>query len=353
MAPQTMKAIKVVEPGKAELQTVPLPKLRDHYVLVKVVAVALNPTDWKHVDYLAAPGATVGCDFAGTVEEVGSKVTKSWKKGDRIAGFTHGVNKVELEDGAFAEYCVVKGDIQMKIPDNLSFEEASTLGVGVTTVGQGLYQSLKLPLPTEPSKEALPVLIYAGATATGSLAIQYAKLSGLKVYTTCSPRNFEFVKALGADEAFDYKDPECGKKIREATKDSLAHAFDCISEGSSPQICCDAISSKGGKISYLLPVKDTPRKDVETGNTLAYTVTGEGFPFGPAEFPPKKEDFEFGAMFWELSTKLFGEGKVKVHRPEVRKDGLKGVFGGLNDMRQGKVSAVKLVYKVEETPESG
>lgn len=44
--PKTMKALKLVQTGKAELQEVPLPKLRDDYVLVKVHAVALNPTDW-------------------------------------------------------------------------------------------------------------------------------------------------------------------------------------------------------------------------------------------------------------------------------------------------------------------
>lgn len=171
-----MKAIKVVEATKAEIKEVSLPKLRDDYVLVKVEAVALNPTDWKHIDFLSSPDATVGCDFAGVVEEVGSKVEKKWNKGDRIAGFTHGVNAVEKEDGCFAEYCVAKGDVQMKIPQSMSFEDASTLGVGVSTVGQGLYQSLKLPLPTEPSKDATPLLIYGGSTATGSLAIQYAKL---------------------------------------------------------------------------------------------------------------------------------------------------------------------------------
>jgi NADPH:quinone reductase-like Zn-dependent oxidoreductase len=46
MAPSTMKALKVVSAGKAEVQEVPVPKLRDDYVLVKVNAVALNPTDW-------------------------------------------------------------------------------------------------------------------------------------------------------------------------------------------------------------------------------------------------------------------------------------------------------------------
>ena len=53
---------------------------------------------------MATPGCTVGCDYSGVVEEVGSKVTKQWQKGDRIAGFVHGVNKTEPEDGCFAEY---------------------------------------------------------------------------------------------------------------------------------------------------------------------------------------------------------------------------------------------------------
>ena len=44
--PKTMQAIKIVSAGKAEIQSVPLPKLLDHYVLVKVTAVAVNPTDW-------------------------------------------------------------------------------------------------------------------------------------------------------------------------------------------------------------------------------------------------------------------------------------------------------------------
>jgi len=104
------------------------------------------------------------------------QVTKSFKKGDRVAGMCHGVNAVEQEDGAFGEYCRAKGDIQIKIPDNVSDEEAATLGVGVATVGQGLYQSLGLPMPGSASKEKTPVLIYGGSTSTGMFAIQFAKL---------------------------------------------------------------------------------------------------------------------------------------------------------------------------------
>ena len=124
-----------------------------------------------------------------TLQEVGSAVTKPFKKGDRIAGFAHGGNTVYHEDGAFSNYITAKGDIQVKIPDDLSFEEAATLGVGVLTVGQALYHSMKLPFPGDvkgDEKEKLPVLIYGGSTATGSLAIQFAKLSGATVVTTCS-----------------------------------------------------------------------------------------------------------------------------------------------------------------------
>ena len=173
----TQKAIEIRGPGNAQYITDRRkPHLRDDYILIKTAAVALNPTDWKHVDFMANPGALLGCDYAGVVEEVGSKVKKPFKKGDRVCGMCHGANRLQFEDGAFAEYIVAKGDIQMIIPPQMSFEEASTLGIGIATVGQGLYQSLRLPLPTTPAKEPFPVLIYGGSTATGTLAIQFAKL---------------------------------------------------------------------------------------------------------------------------------------------------------------------------------
>ena len=71
---------------------------------------------------------------------------------------------------------MVKDGLLAKIPDSMSFEDTATLGVGVTTVGQALYMTLGLPLPTEPATTPILILIYGGSTATGTLAIQYAKL---------------------------------------------------------------------------------------------------------------------------------------------------------------------------------
>jgi len=343
-------AIVIKGAGEAKVEEAPVPKLRDDYILVKVHAIAINPTDWKHVDYLADPGARVGCDYAGVVEEVGSAVKKEFKKGDRVAGFCHGGNAVQHEDGAFGEHIAAKGDIQIKIPDNLSFEEAATLGVGITTVGQGLYQSLQLPMPNRTQTAKLPVLIYGGSTATGSLAIQFAKLSGLTVVTTCSQHNFDYVKSLGADAVFDYKSPTCSKDVKEYTQDNLKHAFDCISEGDSTKICVESMSSSGGVYSTLLPVPNDKvtsiNEKVSNKATLGYTVVGEAFKFGPREIPAKPEDFEFGKIWWEVARQLLAEGKVKPHKPSINKygKGLDGALKGMQAMREGKVSGEKLVF---------
>jgi NADPH:quinone reductase-like Zn-dependent oxidoreductase len=169
----TMRVLKAQGDGTAAVVEAPIPTLRPDYVLVKTIAVALNPTDWKHIGFVKSK-TTIGCDYAGIVDDVGSKVTLPFKKGDKIMGFSHGGNEVHLEDGTDGEYLTAKGDIQMKIPDWMSFEDAASMPVGVLTCGQGMYQSMKLPYPDQP-KEKFPVLIYGGSTSTGAYAVQYAK----------------------------------------------------------------------------------------------------------------------------------------------------------------------------------
>ncbi|KAK9489712.1 chaperonin 10-like protein [Lipomyces doorenjongii] len=350
MTTQTQKAIVIQAPKVAELVTDrPLPTLRDDYILVETVAVALNPTDWKSIDFRACTGALVGCDYAGIVKEVGKAVTKPFKKGDRICGFVHGSNGMQHEDGTFAEYIVVKGDLQILIPDWLSFEEAATLGLGLATVGQGLYQALKLPLPSAPSKEKIPILIYGGSSASGVLGIQFAKLSGFAPITTCSAHNISMLKSLGADAVFDYKDPKSVANIREYTNNNLIYAWDTISSESSAKFCADALSSTGGKYAALLDIK-APRDDIDSCWTIAYTVFGEPFLWPPASIPAVTEDYEFGKKWTDIVSKLLLDGKIKAHKQRVCKEGLKGVLEGLQLMRENKVSGEKLVYRVGETP---
>ncbi len=78
--------------GHAAIQPIPVPRLRDDYILVRTVTIALNPTDWTSLDAVGEDGTIVGVDYAGIVEEVGLAVKKKLKKGDRIAGWSHGGN---------------------------------------------------------------------------------------------------------------------------------------------------------------------------------------------------------------------------------------------------------------------
>lgn len=281
----------------------------------------------------------------GTVVQAGPNVRGNWKEGDRIAGVIHGCNKCDLQQGAFAEYALVREGVQMPVPASFSDVEAATLGVAISTVGLGLYQQLSLPWP-----ESVPadtwLLVYGGSTATGSIAIQFAKLSGLKVVTTTSAKNKSFALSLGADAAFDYNDAECAAQIRAHTKDSLHFAFDCYGGEIGVKVCTDSISSRGGQISSIVPGRDYGRKEdgVRASAFLAYKILGEPWDFfGPN--PATQEDYEFGRMFWRLAAKLVAEGKIKVHPPRVG-ERLEGVVQGLDEMRKGTVSATKLVYKL-------
>lgn len=93
--------------------------------------------------------------------------------------FTSLGNDENHETGAFARYIIVKGDVQQHIPDNVTFEEACATGVGIVTIGYALYKLLDLPPPKmQPTPIKQDILIYGGSTASGTVAIQFAKLSG-------------------------------------------------------------------------------------------------------------------------------------------------------------------------------
>ncbi|KAI8635374.1 GroES-like protein [Xylariaceae sp. FL1651] len=353
----TTKALVIVEKGQVAIKELPLPELREGHIFVKVRAVGINPTDWKSIDG-GDPGrfgSRSGCDYAGEVVEVGPGVTKNLKKGDRVAGWVFGANWDTPDNGAFGEYLVAKEHVLLKVPDNVTDEEAATLGVSVTTVGQGLYKTLKLPLPNNPAKTPFPVLIYGGSTATGIYGIKYAKASGLTVIATASPRNFELLKSAGADHVFDYKSPTVGADIRALTANKLMYAWDCTGYGGA--ICAAALSDGegegGSKPTYatIIPVErevfDKANPVVDGPHfTLGYDAFGVAYPRFGTTYEPDPEEIEFARMFWNLTQELLASGALKPLRPEVNRlgSGLEGVVRGLDELRNDRVSGTKLVY---------
>lgn len=83
-------ALKTVEGHKAVVtKDAKIPEVADDYILVETRAVAINPTDWKHMKGLSGPGATLGCDWSGVVVKVGKDVTR-FKPGEEVFGVVHG-----------------------------------------------------------------------------------------------------------------------------------------------------------------------------------------------------------------------------------------------------------------------
>jgi NADPH:quinone reductase-like Zn-dependent oxidoreductase len=126
--PKTMRALLTA--GAPELpivQIVPTPKPGPGQLLIKVTAVALNPTDKAHADKVKTVGLTIGVDCAGTVVGAAPDVT-GFQPDERVAAFVHGA--LEPGVGTMAEYVVAYADLVWRVPDNLSLEEASTMNCG-------------------------------------------------------------------------------------------------------------------------------------------------------------------------------------------------------------------------------
>lgn len=170
-------------------------------LLCAVKAVALNPADWKMVDFSATAEIIGGHEFAGEVVEIGAGV-EGFAIGDRVVAPVPGLFTAAIDDnnpkseivrtkaGAFCEYVPVAADIVVRVSPDMSITDAAGLSVAIHSAGLALYQTLHLPLPeidrgpaaaTESTisckKSTRPtyVLVSGGASATGAAAIQLLK----------------------------------------------------------------------------------------------------------------------------------------------------------------------------------
>jgi NADPH:quinone reductase-like Zn-dependent oxidoreductase len=152
-------------------------------VLVRVLAVALNPNDHKMVTHLNMPGSIAGCDFCGIVEEAGDHnrpSTARFPAGTRVCGALFSYNPDGPDNGAFAQWVVVDSRLLVKVPDSWNDFEAASLGVGWSTLCLAFSDPNALGLeglPSKPSHQSQePVLVYGGGTASGTLACQLLTL---------------------------------------------------------------------------------------------------------------------------------------------------------------------------------
>lgn len=200
-----MKAIVHTEygpPEVAKLMEVPKPAPKNNEVLIKVFTSTVNRTDagFRSAEYFISrfwsglfrpKYQTLGCEFAGIIEEVGSAVV-NFKVGDRVFGFD------DETFGGHAEYMTLSDDKALvKMPDHLSFDEAAP-------IAEGAHYAL-CNIRASKVKSGQNALVYGATGAIGSAAVQILKHFGVRVTAVCNTKNVDLVKALGADQVIDYQ----------------------------------------------------------------------------------------------------------------------------------------------------
>ncbi len=241
--------------AKLEVKPAPYMSPRENEIVVKNHAVAINPLDWVIqvagnivFRWITYP-FVLGADLAGEVVEVGNAVTR-FKVGDRVLGHAVGTDRKRntSAEGAFQAYTVVLAHMAAPIPRTMPYERAAVLPLGLSTAACGLFQKdhLALHYPSAtPNPTGKTLLVWGGSTSVGSNAIQLAVAAGYEVITTSSPRNFGYVKKLGASQVFDYNSTTVAEDVIEAFKGKTLAGALAIGTGSA-EPCADIVHACNG-----------------------------------------------------------------------------------------------------------
>ena len=164
----------VLSEAKARLTTQdrPTPKPGQDEILVKGAAIATNPVDWKmqeHGILIDSYPTILGSDVAGTIEAVGTGVTR-FKKGDRVTGLANVLISKNSANAAFQEYTVLKACATAKLPGSMSWEEGAILPMSIATAGTGFFSCLGVPGP--PAKQQGGFLVWGASSSVGSAVVR-------------------------------------------------------------------------------------------------------------------------------------------------------------------------------------
>jgi NADPH2:quinone reductase len=218
------------------VEEVDIPSPAPHEVLVNIRAAGVNPTETYYrqgeigegaFSELAAPSLpiTLGSDFAGVVDVVGSRF-RTFDTGDRVFGT--GLHSGRLPQGSYAEYAAISTELVCHLPSPVDFVTGGTVGLAGVTAWRALFDYGGL----SPGDTCL---IHGGSGGVGHIAVQLAARTGATVVTTAGSSSArECVRNLGADIALDYHEDSLTAALTDAHPDGydvvVDHRFDDYAE---------------------------------------------------------------------------------------------------------------------------
>jgi NADPH:quinone reductase-like Zn-dependent oxidoreductase len=277
-----MKAAHIYKFGGSEqikIEDSEKPSIQDHEVLVKVYDAGVNPVDWKiREGFMVSKGKhfplTLGQDFSGEIEKVGTSVT-DFNEGDKVFGFA---------TGAYAEFAVASTDKIALMPESADFVTAASLPTPGLTAWQLVMEKANI-------QNGQKILIHGAAGGVGSIAVQLAVMRNAQVFATASGDDQRYLKGLGVQTVIDYKT----QRFEELAKD-IDVVIDLVG-GDTLFRSYQIMKSGGLALSTVGSYKES-----EAGNNR---IRGENF-----FMTPKSEDLVKLAQ-------LINEGLLKVRVGEV------------------------------------
>ncbi len=292
-----MKAIRFHQPGGPEVmkyEDIDLAAPGAGEVRIRHTAVGLNYIDTYHRSgaYPLPMPSGIGLEAAGVVEEVGEGVT-SLKAGDRVA---YGAGPI----GAYSQARNMPANRLSKLPDTIDDKTAAAMMLKGMTVRYLLRETFKV-------EKGQTILFHAIAGGVGLIAVQWAKLLGVRVIGTAgSPEKAELAKSLGCDEVIDYGKEDVAKRVRELTDGKgVPVVYDGVGQATL-MASLDSLSPRGLLVSF--GAASGPVKDFDTGILAA---KGSLYLTRPTLMTYVASDAALQANTADLFD-VVGSGKVKI-----------------------------------------
>lgn len=317
MSTQTQKALLVTEVGKPLTLATdwPVPQPGPSQLQVRVTVAGLNPHDQKSRDrgLLIANNlpSVLANDVVGKVVEVGSDVTR-FKPGDRVAsqgtGQGAGLQEIAILDEQFA----------VKIPDEVSDDEAATLPINVVTAMIALFDDkfgLSIPAPWTSAASnfdyaGTTILIIGGGSNCGRFGVQVAALAEIGRIVVVGGDEAE-LKSYGATNVID----RCGtpeellERVQAVVGDDLLYVFDTVNPPAEQIVGINALSStRSGRLAHLVSGGDIDGLHLLPKKAGHDTIRV----FGAMQASP-----ELSKAFLASLPRYLSDGKIKPSKFEI------------------------------------
>ena len=352
-----MKALAIVERGKPEVVDLPMPEIGDDDILLQVKAAGICGGDthqyYGDIEPTAYP-RIAGHEGAGIIAAKGKNVSDYWQVGDRVATdntydacgrceccaqghFVACRNRVTLgfgADGVFAEYTKIPGRLLnmhphclMKLPDNVSFEEAVLLEAGSNCYKAMIQQAHMVP--------AENVVVY-GMGALGLYCVQWAKLGGAANIISIGQESdkairFPIAEKLGATHLLSSNsgidvEAEVAKIVGDA---GLHIAVDAVGLSSIQNQCISMLNNEGRLVLIGNAQMDPLTVNLQMASGRNQLIIGH---------------MGYDALSWRAAIRMAGLGKLDLKSIITHRLPIEQIKEGFQLVKEQKANKVVIVF---------